>query len=147
MPEPPPEAPFAHRPYLLGPRSAARVQAGAAAERSEGSLDMGEHRGLLKGRWQTVSTHKFGRRPTFLNVVHFGMNVQQAVEAPTVTSSAFAASMYPGRIRGMLTMPAELGERVADGLASKGHRIEELPAQQPYMQTPSGAGAVKDGSH
>lgn len=79
----------------------------------------------------------------FLNVVHFGMNVQQAVEASTVTSSAFAASMYPGRIRGMLTMPVGLGERVAEGLAAKGHRIELLPAQQPYMQTPSGAGAVK----
>ena len=80
---------------------------------------------------------------TFLNVVHFGMNVQQSVEAPTVTSSAFRASMYPGRIRGMLTMPAVLAEQVAESLAEKGHRIEVVPRQQPYMQTASGAGAVK----
>ena len=81
---------------------------------------------------------------TLLNVVHFGMNVQQSVEAPTVTSSAFRASMYPGgRIRGMLTMPAVLAEQVADSLAEKGHRIEVAPRQQPYMQTASGAGAVK----
>ena len=46
--------PFAHRPYLLRPRSGARVQAGVAAERSEGSLDTCEHRGPLKGRWEKV---------------------------------------------------------------------------------------------
>ena len=34
----------------------------------------------------------------FLAVVHFGMNVQQAVEAATVTSTAFAASNYPHRV-------------------------------------------------
>ena len=79
----------------------------------------------------------------FLNVVVFGMNVQQAVEAPTVTSSSFAASMYPGKVRGMLTMPKVLAQRVAGALAVKGHRVEVVPLQQPYMQQPSGAGAVK----
>jgi gamma-glutamyltranspeptidase/glutathione hydrolase len=80
---------------------------------------------------------------TFLGVVHFGMNVQQAVEAPTVTSSAFAASMYPGRVRGMLTMPAVLGDVVGDELARRGHRVEIVALQQPYRQAMSGAGAVK----
>ena len=44
----------------------------------------------------------------FLNVVVFGMNVQQAVEAATVTSSAFAASMHPQPVKGKLTMPRVL---------------------------------------
>jgi gamma-glutamyltranspeptidase/glutathione hydrolase len=79
----------------------------------------------------------------FLAVVHFGMNVQQAVEAPTVTSSAFAASMYPGRVRGMLTMPAILGGLVGDELARRGHRVEIVTLQQPYRMAASGAGAVK----
>ena len=79
----------------------------------------------------------------FLNVVHFGMNVQQAVEAPTVTTSAFRASMYPGRIRGMLTLPRSVGNDVIEALAAKGHRLEVVVLQQPYRQTPSGAGAVK----
>jgi gamma-glutamyltranspeptidase/glutathione hydrolase len=79
----------------------------------------------------------------FLAVVHFGMNVQQAVEAPTVTSSAFAASMYPQPVRGMLTMPAILGDVVGDELARRGHRVEVVPLQQPYRQSVSGAGAVK----
>ncbi len=79
----------------------------------------------------------------FLAVVHFGMNVQQAVEAATVTSSAFAASMYPGRVRGMLTMPVVLGDVIGDQLAERGHRVEVVPLQQPYRMARSGAGAVK----
>ncbi|HXV60385.1 MAG TPA: gamma-glutamyltransferase family protein, partial [Vicinamibacteria bacterium] len=79
----------------------------------------------------------------FLNVVHFRMNVQEAVEAPTVTSTSFAASMFPGRVRGMLTMPEVLAKEVAEDLAERGHRIEVVPLQQPYRQAPSGAGAVK----
>ena len=79
----------------------------------------------------------------FLAFVHFGMNVQQAVEAPTVTSSAFRASMYPGRILGKLTMPQVLGDEVAEALAAKGHNVQVIPLQQPYRQASSGAGAVK----
>ena len=79
----------------------------------------------------------------FLAFAVFGMNVQQAVEAATVTTTAFRGSMYPGRARGKLTIPAFLGERVADALAAKGHEIEVVTLQQPYLQTPSGAGAVK----
>ncbi len=79
----------------------------------------------------------------FLNVVVFGMNVQQAVEAPTVTSSCFAASMYPQDLGENLTLPVVLAARVAESLAAKGHRLVVVPLQQPYMQQPSGAGAVK----
>lgn len=80
---------------------------------------------------------------SFLAVVLFDANVQQAVEAPTVTSSAFGASMYPNPVRGMLTMPTVLGDEIAEDLASRGHRVELLPLQQPYRQSASGAGAVK----
>jgi gamma-glutamyltranspeptidase/glutathione hydrolase len=79
----------------------------------------------------------------FLNVAVYGMNVQQAVEAPTITTSAFAASMHPQAIGEHLTMPEVLGEKIADALAAMGHRVQVLPLQQPYMQAPSGAGAVK----
>jgi gamma-glutamyltranspeptidase/glutathione hydrolase len=79
----------------------------------------------------------------FLATVHFGMNVQQAVEAPTVTSSAFPASMYPGRVRGMLTLPEVLAAGSAEVLAERGHAVEIVPLQQPYGQASSGAGAVK----
>ena len=80
---------------------------------------------------------------SFLAVALFDMNVQQAVEGPTVTSSAFGASMYPNPVRGMLTMPQVLGDAVGDDLAARGHRVEVLALQQPYRMTASGAGAVK----
>ncbi len=79
----------------------------------------------------------------FLAVSEFGMNVQQAVEAATVTSSAFAASNYPNPVGGMLTMPAVLGDAVGAELAARGHRVEVGELQQPYRQAASGAGAVK----
>ena len=69
----------------------------------------------------------------FLNVVHFQMNVQQAVEAATVTSSAFAASMYPGRARGMLTMPQVLADEVSERLAALAKAV------RPMMQARNGA--------
>ena len=80
---------------------------------------------------------------SFLAVALFGANVQQAVESPTVTSSAFTSSNYPGTNRGMLTMPASLGDRISDNLANRRHKIQVLPLHKPYRQGISGAGAVK----
>ena len=79
----------------------------------------------------------------FLNVVVFNMNVQQAVEAPTVTSFGFGASMYPQPVKGTLAMPRVLADRIQKDVAQLGHRIEVVEMQQPYQQQPSGAGAVK----
>ncbi len=79
----------------------------------------------------------------FLAVVEFGMNVQQAVEAPTVTSSSFRASNHPHEVGGELEMPRVLADRVADALAERGHQVVVGALQQPYRQAPSGAGAVK----
>src|SRR5262249_26524524 len=36
----------------------------------------------------------------FLNVVEFGMNVQQALESPTITSTSFHESVYPHPVAG-----------------------------------------------
>ena len=79
----------------------------------------------------------------FLNVVVFGMNIQQAVEAATVRSTAFGAAMYPQTVGDGLVVPKVLADRIGEALAAKGHRIEVRPMQPPYEQQPSGAGAVK----
>ena len=79
----------------------------------------------------------------FLNVVEFGMNVQQAVEAPTLTSSAFRQSNFPQRAPGRLGLPRVLADVVGPDLARRGHRLQVSELQGPYGQTPSGAGAVK----
>ena len=79
----------------------------------------------------------------FLNVAVFGMNVQQAVEAATVTSTGFGASMFPQPVKGTLMMPRVLADEIGDEVAELGHKIEVIEMQQPYQQQPSGAGAVK----
>jgi gamma-glutamyltranspeptidase/glutathione hydrolase len=61
---------------------------------------------------------------TFLNVVEFGMNIQQAIEAPRWSTRSFPASpfphtMYPGDVSVESRIPA--GTRQA--LVAKGHKV------------------------
>ena len=61
---------------------------------------------------------------TLLNVIDFGMNVQQAIEAPrwstrSFPSSPFPHTMYPGTLSVEFRVPAE----VREGLQKKGHRV------------------------
>jgi gamma-glutamyltranspeptidase/glutathione hydrolase len=79
----------------------------------------------------------------FLALVEFGMNVQQAVEAPTVTTSSIYASMYPQKPGDTLAIPKILADQVGAALAAKGHKLQVSAMQQPYGLQPSGAGAVK----
>jgi gamma-glutamyltranspeptidase/glutathione hydrolase len=61
---------------------------------------------------------------TFLNIVEFGMNVQQAIEAPRWSSRAFPSSpfphvMYPGD----LSVEARVSPAVRAELVRRGHRL------------------------
>jgi len=79
----------------------------------------------------------------FLNLVEFGMNPQQAVEALTVTTTNFHASNYPQPVGDQLLIPRLLADQIGDALRTKGHKLAVGRLQQPYNQQPSGAGAVK----
>jgi gamma-glutamyltranspeptidase/glutathione hydrolase len=78
----------------------------------------------------------------FLNVVEFGMNVQQAAEAPCAMTSNFRVSMYPQNPGEGLAMPQMLADRVGATLRALGHPVQASPTQPPYG-APSGPGAVK----
>lgn len=78
----------------------------------------------------------------FLNVVEFGMNVQQAAEAPCAMTSNFRVSMYPQNPGDGLAMPQFLADRVGARLRALGHPVQPSPTQPPYA-SPSGPGAVK----
>ena len=71
----------------------------------------------------------------FLNVVEFGMNVQQALEAPAVISSNFRSSYYPHDVAGKLMAPAALPKNVLDELAAMGHHLD--------IRDVKGVGSVK----
>ena len=61
---------------------------------------------------------------TFLNVVEFGMNVQQAIEAPRWSTRSFPQSyfphtMYPGEV----SVEDRIPEAVREALRKKGHKL------------------------
>jgi len=71
----------------------------------------------------------------FLNVAEFGMNVQDALEQPTVISNSFRDSYQPHDVKGKLLTPAMLPQAVKDGLAAKGHQLD--------IRNVKGVGSVK----
>ena len=61
---------------------------------------------------------------TLMNIVDFGMNVQQAIEAPRWTTRAFPASPFPHTMYpGDLSVEASIPEAVQKLLTSKGHKL------------------------
>jgi gamma-glutamyltranspeptidase/glutathione hydrolase len=71
----------------------------------------------------------------FLNVVEFGMNVQQALEAPSIVSTGFRSSYYPHAVAGTLQAPNSLPKHVLDELAAMGHKLD--------LTNSRGVGSVK----
>jgi len=60
----------------------------------------------------------------FLNVVDFGMNVQQALEQPSIVSTGFRSSYYPHEVAGTLQIPSSIDKQVLEELAAKGHKLD-----------------------
>ena len=64
----------------------------------------------------------------FLNVVHFGMTPQQAVEAPRVASFDAPNSFYPHTaLSGRVNVEARIDEDVRADLAARGHDVVAWP--------------------
>ncbi len=71
----------------------------------------------------------------FLNVAEFGMNVQEALEQPTVISNSFRDSYAPHDVKGKLLTPAMLPVNVQEALSAKGHALD--------IRNVKGVGSVK----
>jgi gamma-glutamyltranspeptidase/glutathione hydrolase len=71
----------------------------------------------------------------FLNVVEFGMTVQQALEQPSIVSTGFRSSFYPHRADNTLQVPDSLPKHVLDELAAMGHKLD--------IRSSRGVGSVK----
>jgi gamma-glutamyltranspeptidase/glutathione hydrolase len=62
---------------------------------------------------------------TLINIVDFGMNVQEAIEAPRWSSKAFPASPFPHTMKpGDLSVEARIPEAVRAALRARGHKLE-----------------------
>jgi gamma-glutamyltranspeptidase / glutathione hydrolase len=65
---------------------------------------------------------------TFVNVVDFGMDVQQAIEAPRFGTFSYPESFWPHTYRpGRLNLEARIPRAVGDDLAARGHDVEWWP--------------------
>jgi gamma-glutamyltranspeptidase/glutathione hydrolase len=62
---------------------------------------------------------------TLLNMIEFGMNVQQAIEAPKWLTRAFPASPFPHTMYpGDLSVEARVPESVRKDLIARGHKLQ-----------------------
>jgi gamma-glutamyltranspeptidase/glutathione hydrolase len=65
-----------------------------------------------------------------LNILQFGMEVQEAIEAPRVASYSFPSSFAPFEyFPGRLAVEGAIPQETRDALAAKGHGISNWPAQ------------------
>jgi gamma-glutamyltranspeptidase / glutathione hydrolase len=61
---------------------------------------------------------------TFLNVVEFGMNIQQAIEAPRWSTESFPSSPFPHTMYpGQMSVESRVAEDVRAELVRRGHKL------------------------
>lgn len=62
---------------------------------------------------------------TLVNIVDFGMNIQEAIEAPRWTTRSFPASPFPHTMYpGDLGLESRIPQATRDALAAKGHKVQ-----------------------
>jgi len=65
----------------------------------------------------------------FINVVDFGMGLQEAIEAPRFSTAHFPSSFYPhNSMPGVVRLEDRIDRKVVDELAEGGHRVVVRPA-------------------
>ncbi len=63
----------------------------------------------------------------FLNCIHFGMSLQEALDAPTVHSVHFPSSFYPrSAYPRRVVVEGRIGREVVAGLERRGHEVEVI---------------------
>ena len=64
----------------------------------------------------------------FVNIFHFGMDVQDAIDAPRVISHSFPSSFYPFKhYPAVVSLENRIGETVQKDLEGRGHRLDINP--------------------
>jgi gamma-glutamyltranspeptidase/glutathione hydrolase len=85
------------------------------------------------GRWIAFGTQGGDQQDQwtlqfFLNVADFGMNLQQAIEAPRYSCMHAPSSFFPhDAAPGLVRLESRIDERVCEDLAARGHKVETRP--------------------
>jgi gamma-glutamyltranspeptidase/glutathione hydrolase len=78
---------------------------------------------------------------TLINMIDFGMNIQQAIESPRWSSRSFPASPFPHTMYpGDMAVEARIPEPTREALIARGHKLRVTPA----WSLGSNAGIVLD---
>ena len=65
---------------------------------------------------------------TLINMIDFGMNIQQAIEAPRWSSRSFPASPFPHTMHpGDMSVEARIPETTRQALIARGHKLRVAP--------------------
>ena len=64
----------------------------------------------------------------FINLIDFGMGVQEAIEAPRFSTAHFPSTFYPhNSMPGVVRVEDRIDQKVVDELAARGHRVIVRP--------------------
>jgi gamma-glutamyltranspeptidase/glutathione hydrolase len=105
------------RPNALAPRKRPRATLTPSLVTKDGNpfMAFGTPGGDCQDQW----TLQF-----FLNYVDFGMNIQQAIDAPTIHSEHFPSSFYPrGAHPGRIVVERRISKEVIAELERRGHEV------------------------
>jgi gamma-glutamyltranspeptidase / glutathione hydrolase len=65
----------------------------------------------------------------FINVIDFGMSVQEAIEAPRFSTAHFPSTFYPhNAMPGVVRLEDRIDSAIVDQLAARGHRVVVRPS-------------------
>jgi gamma-glutamyltranspeptidase/glutathione hydrolase len=79
---------------------------------------------------------------TLINVIDFGMNIQEAIESPRWSSRSFPASPFPHTMYpGDMSVESRIPEATQTALAARGHKLRVAPP----WSIGSNAGVIIDG--
>jgi gamma-glutamyltranspeptidase / glutathione hydrolase len=102
-----------------GKRPRTTLSPGLALRDGEPYLAFGTPGGDQQDQWTL---------PFFLSHVHFGMNLQQAIDAPAFHTRHFPSSFYPREAYPLaLDVEARVGADVITALRAKGHEVTVMP--------------------
>jgi gamma-glutamyltranspeptidase/glutathione hydrolase len=80
---------------------------------------------------------------TLINIIDFGMNIQEAIEAPRWTTRSFPSSVFPHTMYpGDLAVEEEIPETTRKELIARGHKLRVAPA----WSIGANAGIIIDGN-
>ena len=103
-----------------GKRPRTTLTPSLATHKGEPFLSFGTPGGDQQDQW----TLQF-----FLNLIEFGMDLQEAIEAPRFSTAHFPSSFYPHGARpGVLRIENRIDEKTRAALAARGHEVETRPA-------------------